>query len=438
MSPSDGEAFHAAMEQVEAGHAQQAEPALRALATRYPANDQLSEALGLIYAERGEIARALPYLERASNYAPQSALDHANLGTAWLKLNRPHEAASELQLAAELDARNAGTLSNLGQADMLLGDAAGAARAFAQATNLDPHNSDLMYNWAVALNQNGETEQAAQALDRIPEAEKSDQAESLDGDVEEKLGHYLLAEQHYERAAQKNGSEANLYALCAELLRHWTWNQASKVAAYAVSKYPHSARLKMAYGVSLYGSKSFAEAARIFAELLEEDADNGNYAEMLGRTCGELPGGNRNCDALEVFAAKHRENAPADLYAAREILERQHGARNLERAQLLLESASRMKPAMAEVWYELGLIAEERKLWPESAQMLAKATGLRPAFAPAHYQLAQVDEHLGRAEDRRKELVLFQACSQKEQDDVKAKVEEMTVFLSAGALVAHE
>jgi tetratricopeptide (TPR) repeat protein len=159
---------------------------------------------------------------------------------------------------------------------------------------------------------------------------------------------------------------------------------------------------------------------------------------MLGRTCGELSGGNNKCDALEGFAQKHADNAQAELYAAREIIERQHRPGDLACAQRLLESATRMKPAMAEACYELGLIAVERKQWPKSARMFARSAALRLGFAPAHYQLAQVDAHLGRTEDRKKELERFQTCSQKEQEDVKTKVQGMTVFLSASEMAAHK
>lgn len=438
MRQSDSEAFHQAIGEIDAGHPEQAEPELRELAAKYPANDQVNEALGLIYAEKGEMVQALPYLDRACKDAPQSALDHANLGTTWLKLSRPRDAVRELRLGAALDAQNAGTLSNLGQAYMLLGDAANAAHAFAQAARLDPQNLDLLYNWAVALNQMGQADRAAKVLDRIPDTEKSDQAESLAGDVEEKLGHFLPAEQHYEKAAKKNASEANLFALCVELLRHWTWDQAAKTAAYGMAKYPQSARLKMAYGVSLYGSKQFSAAAQAFGNLLSTDPDNNDYAEMLGRTCAELQAGTGNCSALVSFASRHPDNPSAGLYAAREILEQPHSTSDLTHAEQLLASVTRMKPTLAEAWYELGLIDAERMQWRESARMFAKATALRPAYASAHYQLAQAYAHLGRPELRKKELALFQACSQKEQDEVNARVRAMTVFLSAGAAAAHE
>lgn len=430
MSQADKAAFERALADVDAGRSQEAEPVLRGLAERYPANNQVNEALGLIYAEGGELQRALPYLERASKSAPGSALDHANLGTAWLKLGHGREAAAELKTAARLDPGNAATLSSLGQADMLLQDPVDAADAFSLATRLRPNDPDLLYNWAVALSQHGDNARAAEVLGRIPEKEMSDEAESLAGDVEEKLGHFLLAAQHDQRAAEKNPSEGNLYALSVEYLRHWTWAEAEKTAEFGAEKYPESQRVRLALGVALYGDKKFPEAARAFAELLEKQPDNATYAEMLGRTCGEVPGGNADCDTLEAFAAQHPDNGPAAVYAAREILEQPHAAADLETAERLLAGANARDPKMAEGWYETGVLDAERRQWQPSAEALEKATQLRPAYASAHYQLANAYGHLGRAEDRKKELALYRTYTEQEKNDVNARVREMTVFLT--------
>ncbi len=47
---------------------------------------EANEALGSLYAEAGDLARALPSLERSCALAPRQALAHANLGAAYLKL----------------------------------------------------------------------------------------------------------------------------------------------------------------------------------------------------------------------------------------------------------------------------------------------------------------------------------------------------------------
>lgn len=394
MTPADSTAFRQALAAVDAGKPEEAEPVLRRLVDHYPDNDKVNEALGLIYAEAGKVSRAIPYLQRACSDAPQSALDRMNLGSAYLKLGSAREAAGALRDAVRVEPGNAKALSELGQAYVLLHQPAEAARAFARAAAIQPRDSDLLYNWAVALADSGDPRQALAVLNRIPEDEMSDEAESLAGDLEEKLGNSLAAVHRYQQAVAENPSEANLYALCVEYLRHWTWDEAKRTTAFATEKYPQSARLKLASGVALFGSKEFPEAAKVFSELLEQDPAKKMYAEMLGRTCDELGGGSGECAALQDAAKEHPDNAAADYYVAHEMLNRPHSAAELDEAELLLKRATAAKPGLAPAWYEMGRVDAERERWEESAQALQRAIALRPSFASAHYQLAKVYGHM--------------------------------------------
>lgn len=430
MTSADQAAFHQALHEVDDGRAQQAEPVLRKLAQRYPANDEVNEALGLIYAEDGQMAYALPYLQQACKDAPQSALDHANLGTAWLKLGRSRQAAVELAEAARLDPQNAETFSALGQAYMLLQDSSDAAKAFSHAAALGAGDPGLLYNWALALSQDHQAAEAAKVLEQIPADQMSDEAESLAGDVDENLGNYLSAVKHDQKAAEMDPSEENLYALCVEFLRHWTWDDATKTATYATERYPASARLKLVLGVAQYGSKRFADAAKVFDELLKKDPDNSVDADMLGRTCAGIAGENTNCDTLVTFSNQHPGNASAAFYAARQILGRPHSSADLDRAENLLKRATTKDPKLANAWYQFGILEAERQHWPQCAEMLEKATTLEPSLASAHYQLANAYAHLKRDSDRKNELVLFQKYSAQEKEHVDSEVRAMTVFLT--------
>jgi tetratricopeptide (TPR) repeat protein len=430
MTSADQAAFRQALDAVDAGKPGQAEPVLRGLAMRYPANDQISEALGLIYAEGGEMTRALPYLEHACRNAPNSALDHANLGAALLKLGRTRVAAAELAAAARLDPRNPQTLSALGQAQLLLNRPGDAARAFSQAAALAPPGPDLLYNWALALSRSNQTAAAAKVLDRIPADQVSGQSESLAGDVDEKLGDFISAVKHYQKAAQIDPSEANLYAVVLEFLRHWTWDAAETNAAYALQQYPASARLQLALGVAFYGDKRFPDAARVFHGLLEKDPANSMYADVLGRTCGEIAGGNPDCDTLVIFSNQHPGNPSAAFYAAQQILTRPHSAADLDEAERLLKRATSENPKLAGAWYQYGLLESERGHWPQCARMLERAIALQPDLASAHYQLANAYAHLGRDSDRKRELALFQTYSRQEKERVDTEVRKMTVFLT--------
>ena len=151
MSSTDVSALHAALDAYDAGKAAEAEPVLRDLAKRYPGSFEANEALGSLYAESGDFARALPFLQRSCVLSPQNALARANLGAAYLKLGHGNEAVRELAQAAAHDSHNGATQSNYGQALMLTGQPKAAAKAFGLASEMAPDDRELKYNLALAL-----------------------------------------------------------------------------------------------------------------------------------------------------------------------------------------------------------------------------------------------------------------------------------------------
>jgi len=119
------------------------------------------------------------------------------------------------------------------------------------------------------------------------------------------------------------------------------------------------------------------------------------------------------------------------VYAALSILHRPNAKDELDRAEQLLEQAIRTNPKLAEAYYQLGVLQQQRLQWNKSVASLSKAIELRPAYAEAHYRLARAYAHTNRAELASKETALQQKYSQQEKDDSNAKLKEVTTFLMA-------
>ena len=430
MSSADRNALRLALVAYEQGKLTEAEPVLLNLTKRYPKSYEPNEALGSLYAELGDAARALPYLQRACSAAPKEALAHANLGAAYLKLNRNREAVDELQSAARVDPRNGATQSNLGQALMLTNQPAKAAKAFLAASEFDPANRDLRYNWALALYDAGDAAQSSIVLAAIPDQAMTDQAESLAGDVDEKLGNFKPAVLHYQAAAKMNPSDANLYTLTLELLRHWNWEETIQVADFGTSRFPASDHFRTAAGIAYYAKGDYAAAVGVFSKLLQRDTENAMTADLLGRSCGALGDGvNAGCAVVGDFAQKHPGNAVMTTYAAIAILHAPQADQNLDKAASLLKEAIAADPKYPEAYLRMGVLEQTRLHWAESTPYLEQCVMLNPTGAEGHYRLSRAYAHLGRSQDAQAQIALHQRYSKQSKDSLDSRMQEVMRFI---------
>ncbi len=432
MSGADAASLDRALAAYDAGNASAAMPELTRLAQKYPDNFPANEALGLLFLEAGSYRQALPYLKRAADSGKRNAAAQANLGAAYLQTGDVQPAIEALRRAVSLEPGNGEALSNLGHALFLNHQPTEAADAFARASEADPSNPDTRYNWAVALHQAGKDAQADKVLAGIPEAQRSGAAETLWGDVDESLGQFKNAVAHLQSAVKRDPSEQNIYDLAVEWLRHWTWQPAQEVAQFGIEHYPQSRRLMLAKGIAFYGSGHYVEAANTFNELLRLDPDNEGYGDLLGKSCSAAGGDDAaQCSTLIAFADKHPRNAKIAVYAAISILHGPGQQDSLDHAERLLHQAIAADPHLADAYYQLGVLEQQRLQWEQSAASLKSAIQLRPTYAEAHYRLARAYAHLHQQSLAAKEMELHQQYAQQEKDESDARLKEVTTFLIA-------
>lgn len=432
LSPGDSATLSQALTVYNSGNEVAARPELERLAGKYPDNYPANEALGLIYADGGNFARALPYLEHAANTKKENMIAQANLGAAYLQVGDVKAAVQTLKRAVALDAKNGQTLSNLGHALFLDKQPQAAANAFARASAIEPANMDVRYDWALALHESQNDASAIEVLQQIPLGQRNEAVESLWGETAEKHGQFKEAANHMQAAMKLNPSEQNVYALTLELLRHWTWQPAIEIATYGVKNFPDSRRLQLAQAIAFYGGKNYVDAAAAFSALLTLDPDNESYGDLLGKSCSALGwSGSAQCDTMVDFADKHPANAQVAVYAASNILHSSDpdAKDKLDHAGQLLAQAIHVDPKIAEAYCELGTLQQERSQWSESVVNLNKAIELRPAFPAAHYRLARAYAHMNQPALAEKERALLLKYDQQVQNDSRAIIREVTMFL---------
>jgi len=426
----DAQSFQRAQDAMQRGDLALARSLLLRLHARMPQSFEVNELLGLLYASENNLTQALPPLQAAVAERPDSNVARANLGATLLKLHRSSEAAHELQTAVRLEPKDPVTQENLGQAEMLLRRPAEAAKAFGAALPLDPANADLAYNDSLALFDSRSYSQARETLARMPGVELSASAQSLYGDIDEKLGRYKQAAQHELNAARLDPSESNIYVLGVEMLRHWTFGPAIQEFAAGLKKYPDSRRMQLGLGIAYYGNGNYDQAIPVLADLLAADPGNVVYADLLGRTCTVLTEGNHpRCSTLVQFAQRHPHNATLATYAATSILHRPSTPQDLQVAQTLLQHAIAANPKLAEARMEMGVLLQTESKWAGSVAPLKTAVRLKPDLAQAHYRLARAYAHLGQHAQALQQIALDRQYSKKQQQGLDARMEEITTLV---------
>ncbi len=150
--------------------------------------------LGALYAERGELARALKFTQRAAQHAPRSPFVQNNLGNIYRLGGELDMARQCYQRAIEFDPDTVEPYNNLGIVMKRLGDVAAAAKLYQQAIDRHPLFVQAHYNLGKALWDSDQHEAAAACYRRVLELQPQ-HAQALEG-----LGSYHLARDDREQA----------------------------------------------------------------------------------------------------------------------------------------------------------------------------------------------------------------------------------------------
>lgn len=422
--------FQEAMAAQDRGDLDHAELLLRELNAKHPGIFAVDESLGLLYVKQERFKKALPLLKSATAEQPNSDAAHANLGAAYFRLGQNKEALAEFQTAARLNPGNAATQQSLGRLLMEEHHPAQAAQAYAAAIKLDAGDSDLALDHAHALIEAGEPAAAVTELNAFSGAHQSATAQSLLGDAEEKLGSYQKAAEYYARAVELDPSEANVWILGLEFLRHWTFDAAVREFKAGTRKFPASTRMKFGLGAAYFGNSQYADAIPVFADLLHSDPNNALYAELLGMACSAVsnsPG--ESCSALVTYAQAHPHDARAATYAAAMLLTQPGTGDRPELARTLLNGAMAAAPKYPDAQYQMGVLKQNQGDWAGSIRNLQMAIALKPDMSQAHYRLALAYWRTGRKQEGQAEMALQKKYSKQEKEDLDKRLRQITTFI---------
>jgi tetratricopeptide (TPR) repeat protein len=249
----------------------------------------------------------------------------------------------------------------------------------------------------------------------------------------ERRGDALEAARKYQRAAELDASEPNLFDWGAELLMHRAAEPATEVFAKGHRLFPQSLRLLLGLAAAWYARGNYSQAADWFFEACDlNPADPGPYmflGKVLSIEITKLPG---YVDRLRRFAKLHPDNAWANYYYAVSLWKQRNGPEDSEtpaRVRELLEKAVRLDATLSPAYLQLGILYSDQNDDAKAIAAYQKAIEVSPDMDEAHYRLGQAYERTGQKEKARQELAAYQQISKKVQQELERERSEIQQFV---------
>jgi tetratricopeptide (TPR) repeat protein len=228
----------------------------------------------------------------------------------------------------------------------------------------------------------------------------------------------------YQKAAELDPSETNLFNWGAELLTHRAADQAVEVLSSGHQLFPHSTRILLGLAVALYSRGSYDQAAQRFFEAADLDPNDPAPYMFLGKvSSGAITGSNGYAERMARFARLHPDNAWANYYCANTL------ARTSPKARELAEKAVRLDPKLGEAFLLLGIIYADEGNLMKAISAYQSAIAASPQLEETHYRLAMIYRKAGETEKAQKELDIYRQLSRRSAQEFERERLEIQQFV---------
>jgi tetratricopeptide (TPR) repeat protein len=266
---------------------------------------------------------------------------------------------------------------------------------------------------------------------------------SADGDSDPAAQHHLLAEnleqqgkpleavREYQRAAELNPSESNIFDWGSELLLHRAAEPAIEVFTKGNRLFPQSVRMLTGLGAAWYAAGSFDEAVKYLCVASDLDpADPQPYLFMGKMQVAASKESSAATERLQRFVKLQPDNALANYYYAISLWKRTgDDAEKFAQVKPLLEKAIRLDPQLAPAHLQLGILYSEQEDIPSAISAYQRAIAADPKLEQAHYRLAQAYRQAGEESKARDELALYEKISKEKSDEATRRQHELQRFV---------
>jgi tetratricopeptide (TPR) repeat protein len=252
-------------------------------------------------------------------------------------------------------------------------------------------------------------------------------------ELDERQGNALEAANEYQRAAELQASERNLYDWAAELLTHRATEPAEEVFTKGHRLFPQSVRMLLGLAVAQYARGSYNRAARSFFEASDLNPGDPNPYLFLGKVQSvEITALEGFVEKMRRFASLEPDNAWANYYYAVSLWKRRTGPEDsatTAQVRSLLEKAVHLDPNLGTAYLQLGILYSDQTDFSKAISAYQKAIQVSPRMEEAHYRLAQVYKRTGEELKARKELDLYDHLSKQSAEETARERSEIQQFV---------
>ncbi len=424
--------FQAASAQYDSGRYAEAAAKLENLVREAPESFEVHELLGLVYSAQSQDARATQHLQKAIRLKPNSAPARTNLAANLARLGKLDLATEQFKKAVELDPRNFDTNHNLGEAYIRSGKIAAAAPFLEKAQQINP-SYDNGYDLSLAYLQIGRLADARQLIQHLLKQKNTAELHNLLGEVEEKDGKFVVAENEYETAAHMDPSESNFFDWGSELLLHRTLGPAIEVFQQASLRYPASQRLMVGLGMALYARGNYDDAVKSLLRAADlNPADPGCYF-FLSRAYDSSPSQAEDViQRFRRFAELQPNNARALYYYAMSLWKgkrAQDPSLDLRQIESLLSKSLALDPKLEEAHLQLGNLYSEQNNYAQAIPQYVRALELNSDLADAYYRLGQAYVRTGENNRAQQQFQVYQRLREQHLADLDKQRAEIRQFV---------
>jgi tetratricopeptide (TPR) repeat protein len=427
--------FQTAVADYNSGKLAQAAVQLERLVRTAPHNVEAQELLGLVYSAESLDAKATEYLENAVRLKPDSAPARTNLAANLVRLGKMNAAEEQFEKAAKLAPGNFDTNHNLGEFYVRIGDISKATPFLERAQQIDPSSYDNGYDLSLAYIMTGRLADGRQLIHDLLKRKDTAELHDLLGDLEEKDGQFVAAENEYELAAHEDPSDSNLFDWGSELLMHRTLDPAVTVFQKAVERYPNSPRLTIGLGMALYARGNYDDAVKALLKGADLNPSDSRCYLFLSRAYDSSPSqADAVIDRFRRYAELEPANGKAQYYYAMSLWK---GKRtedpnlDLHQIETLLKKSISLDPKLADAHFQLANLYSDQNRYGEAIPEYVRARELNPGLADAYYRLGQAYVRIGQKERAQQEFQTYQRLRQQHLADLDQQRAEIRQFVYA-------